>query len=98
MLARNQLVLGVSGPFDHYKYCTSISLFSLGITLSIGLSVLDYYNGVSKVLVYKIFISACIQVGSDIHGEVAYDFFDAPMSLSSDGNTAIVNIVNYFLK
>jgi hypothetical protein len=98
LLARNQLVLGVSGPVDDYKYCTSVSLFSLGITFSIGFSVLDYYNGVSKVLVYKILNAACNRVGSDIYEEVSYDFFDVPMSLSSDGNTAIVNIVNYFLK
>merc|ERR1711981_204759 len=66
----------------------SVSLSSDGNTLAVGADGNDYSG---QVKVYRVNSSnKWIQLGSDIDGESAGDYFGSSVSLSSDGKTLAV--------
>ena len=69
----------------------SVSLSSDGNTLAIG-AIFNDGNGASAghVRVYKNINGTWTQIGSDIDGEAAGDFFGTSVSLSSNGNTLAI--------
>lgn len=70
----------------------SVSLSANGDIVAIGSERDDNVNGLEagQVQVYEYSNSNWIQLGSDIHGESAFDFSGVSISLSSDGYTLAV--------
>jgi Flp pilus assembly pilin Flp len=69
----------------------SVSLSSDGTILAIG-ALSNDGNGIDAghVRVYKNVSNTWTQIGTDINGEAANDFFGSIVSLSSDGNTVAI--------
>ena len=93
-----QFGLDIDGEAEFDRFGTSVSISADGTTFVVSASDHDGINGTlsGHVRVYKLnsTFNRYVQVGFDIDGEAAFDFFGTSVSMSADGATFVVGAIS----
>ncbi len=87
-----QIGQDIDGDADDELFGTSVSLNDNGTILAVGATFSDSPNGedTGQVKIYKRQNNNWIQIGNNIDGEAALNFFGGAVSLSSSGDTVAI--------
>ena len=90
-----QVGSGINGKYGSEGFGSSVGISENGTTIVVGAPDSTNSTGLVRVYHYNATIDEYVQVGSDLNGTAAFDYFGHVVQISADGTTIVVGAPEY---